>query len=148
MQKIDTVLAMKDVEKRAAAAAALTREAQTRATAAGALRNLAIQHASRIPNVVFARIYKTIGVSRSLYLRKVEEAPAVLAPLEGDPIAIATKAQKDWRKYHDIEKRAMALRNADIHRLLTYMSNADVATLTGLTTARIAQLRTGERVSA
>lgn len=95
--------------------------------------------------------YRTTGVSRSLFVRIISRAPADLDPI-AHPDKAARKHAEAVTKYDTVTEEARQIRDDAITTCLTPvadgglgMSNADVARLTGLTTARIAQMRLGRR---
>jgi hypothetical protein len=96
-----------------------------------------------------ADVYNLIGVARNLFVRMMARMPDTLPEFD-DPRAEAKAAARDVRRYNQIADDVRALRDAATDDLLngrsgTRMSNADVSRLTGLTTARVAQLRLGTR---
>lgn len=96
-----------------------------------------------------ADVYNLIGVSRTLFVRMMARMPDDLPRLD-DPEAVAKAAVKDMRKFDALVDEAVKIRNEAVEVLLNgtgaaRVKNADVARLTGLTTARVAQLRLGTR---
>jgi dienelactone hydrolase len=98
-------------------------------------------------------VYKhTIGVSRGLFVRLLHRAPNQLPEIE-NAREVALMAKEDCQMYDAINVDARIIRDEAITVLLNgdrkagikAISNADVARLTGLTTARVAQLRYGTR---
>lgn len=97
-----------------------------------------------------ADVYKPMGVSRAALIEMIEDLPEQLPKLR-NPDQALLDARADVDRYTAIEAAARNVRNRAVDRLLhgdgttTTMSNADVARITRLTTARIAQLRKGTR---
>lgn len=93
-------------------------------------------------------VYTLIGVSRTLFVRMMARMPERLPKMD-DPQAQAKAAARDVLRYAKIVDEAIEVRDEAVDELLNgrgeRMSNADLARLTELTTARVAQLRVGVR---
>lgn len=96
-----------------------------------------------------AEVYTLIGVARNLFVRMMGRMPENLPEMD-DPEAVAKAAAKDVRKYRQIAKDAVPVRDEGVEAMFygngtELRTNAYVARLTDLTTARVAQLRKGVR---
>lgn len=110
------------------------------------------------------QVYRdTIGVSKGLFVRmqhrETQELPTFTDPVTGEPMTleqvkeVGLEARAECEMYDAINLGARTIRDQAVHKLLngdrktgvTAISNADVARITGLTTARVAQLRYGTR---
>lgn len=154
MRTVNSVAKIADPMKRAAAAATLVRDADNAAVDARATRDMATIVAHLDQGATPVTLYRALGISRGLFNRMVQRAPQQRPPIE-DALAVATQAAKEVRKYERISAEARAIRDETALSLMNgrdtagnqvkMHSNADIARATGLTTARIAQIRTGTR---
>jgi hypothetical protein len=99
-----------------------------------------------------AEVYHLIGVSRALLVRMMKRLPEHLPPLHGDHTEVGKQATKEAEKWDRVADEALAYRDELAMSMLGQgddgvqrRRNAEVAQLTGLTTARVAQMRTGTR---
>lgn len=100
-----------------------------------------------------ADVYALIGVSRGLFVRMMKRMPPDTpdaSEYDGDPAKDAKAAAKDVQRFEAIENEVRPIRDEVLDDLLNGISgpaerNADIARLTDLTTARVAQLRLGTR---
>lgn len=155
MKSVASVAKIIDPMKRLTAAAALVREAEAAAERARAERDMAtiVAHLDQgVPPVVLYR--DTLAVSRGLFNRIIQRAPAE-RPTIDNAKAVAGKAAKQVRKFEAIVEQAREIRDTAALNLMNGrdeqgnrvppVSNADISRATGLTTARVAQMRTGTR---
>lgn len=155
MKSPDKVAAISDRTTRLTAACELLEQAEAKATEARALRDMATIVAHLDDGVSPVRLYRDVlGVSRALFNRVKQRAPAERPSIPNAEQA-AGKAAKKVAEYEAVADRARHIRDetaiammngaADDGSKVTPVSNADIARLTGLSTARIAQMRTGTR---
>lgn len=93
-----------------------------------------------------------MGISRGMFARLIRRAPAVLPDIP-NAYEVAKAARVECELYDAINDQARTIRdravavllNGDAKRGIQPISNADVARITGLTTARVAQMRYGRR---
>lgn len=154
MKSATTVAKIADPMKRVAAAAALVREAEAAAEDARAQRDMATIVAHLDQHVAPVRLYRdALQVSRGLFNRMVQRAPAQRPDIP-NAIDVAAKAAKAVRRFEERAEQAREIRDTAMLMLLnggedehgnavTPVSNADIARATHLTTARVAQMRTG-----
>lgn len=121
-------------------------EANARLAEAKAERAKAMEGVTYTPVDVYRDI---LGVSRGLFVRMTQRAPEQLPDIP-DAEQVATKAANDVDRYDALAAEALRIRNEVTDDLLNgltgpAMRNADIARMTGLTTARVAQLRLGTR---
>jgi hypothetical protein len=98
-------------------------------------------------NVAFepADVYKPLGISRARFIQMIDEMAGVKLPRMRNAPQVMEEAAREVDRLVEIQEACRAVRNASIEVLLRKHSNAVVARLIGLTTARIAQLRKGTR---
>lgn len=153
-----------DPVERLKAAAALTAEAETAAKERRSLRDMAVIVARLDHDVPPVRIYRDLDISRALFNRILQRAPsdadraAIVAEHPerfADPMATAATVVAEVRHFEQRVEEAREVRDALAQGLMNGedpdgkpvppVSNAEIARITGLTTARVAQLRTGGR---
>lgn len=149
MKSPTEIAAIPDAEARLDAAVAALRPLETKAERARADRDTAIQVAHKDQGVRKVVIYRdTLGIARALCERIVARAPAVRPDV---PNAL-TKAKKAHDRVTALKPTIEEYKQIRDATMLTLMngehggdpvSNADIARRTGLSTARVAQMRTG-----
>lgn len=153
MPSTATVRAIEDPAKRARAAARIVRDAEAKANEARYERDMAAVILHLREGWKPVEVYRALGVSRGLFVRMVQRAPADLPPM-ADPDKAMRKAARTVERLDTTCEEAREVRDEAAAGMLagkyrkpdgTLYRNADVARLTGLTTARIAQLRAGRR---
>lgn len=155
MKSVASVAKIIDPMKRLTAAAALVREAEAAAEHARAERDMATIVAHLDQGVRPVVLYRdTLAVSRGLFNRIIQRAP-VDRPEIPDAKTVAGKAARQVRKYEAIVEQAREIRDTAALMLMNgrdaqgnkvpTVTNADISRATGLTTARVAQMRTGTR---
>lgn len=156
---VDSVAKIADPLERVEAAEALVRLYRERMEAAHGLRDMAVVVAHLDHGVAPVALYRDVlGVSRGLFNRMIQRAPMKsLRPKFEDPIALATESDGAIARNKALMTRALALRDETAlllmnggtdpvsKRKVTPIPNADIARVTDLTTARVAQIRTGTR---
>jgi hypothetical protein len=154
MQTVARVKKIADPVKRVAAAARLTDEAGWEADKARTRRDLAAVTLRRVHNWRQVDVRNLLGCSRALIVRIEERAPDVIEPEIQDPENVIREAMPVIERYAAIEAAARDIRDAVVSDMLTgeikrpdgrVYTNAEVARMTGLSTPRIAQIRTGNR---
>ena len=157
MQSIDKVRAISDPLERVAAAADLVRKAEERADAARSMRDMATIVAHLDDGVPPVTLYRDVlKCSRGLFVRIIQRAPAK-RPKMDNAVDQARESAAAVRRHEDVIEQARAIRDETALLLMnggkdpvtkkkiTPVQNADIARATGLTTARVAQVRTGTR---
>ena len=96
-------------------------------------------------------VYEMLGVSRNLVNRLLMRMPTAPLPDMADPARVAKRAHAQMPEVEETLSKAREIRDTAALMLMSGegengeefapVSNADVARVTGLTTARIAQLR-------
>lgn len=130
-------------------------EAKTAATEARARRDMAVIVAHLDQGVAPVTLYRdTLKCSRTMFNKIIMRAPEN-RPEIPDALEVARQATKDAARYDEIEDKAHRLRDETAGMLMNGLTvdgkrvppvpNAEIARRTGLTTARVAQLRTGTR---
>jgi hypothetical protein len=89
-------------------------------------------------------VYKPMGISRARFIQMMDEMSGEL-PRMRNATQVMTDSAREVERLVIVQAKSRDVRNAAIDTLLRKHSNADVARLTGLTTARMAQLRQGTR---
>ena len=154
MQTVAKVRKIADPVKRMAAAARLTEEAGWEADKARTRRDLAAVTLQRLHGWKQVDVRKLLGCSRALIVRIEKRAPDVIDPEIKDPEKVIREAMPVIARYAEIEAAAREIRDAVVSDMLTgdirrpdgrVYTNAEVARMTGLSTPRIAQIRTGHR---
>jgi hypothetical protein len=153
MRTPEAVRLIQDPEKRLAAAHQAYVEARTRLKDARQRRAVAGVALRYQPGRTQASVLRELAVSRALYVRWerrwAEEARAV-----DNPERAASQATKDLEKWSAVASEMREIRDDVVDDMLNgglrrrdgaRFRNADVARITGLTTARVAQMRTGGR---
>jgi hypothetical protein len=133
--------------ERVSAAAALAEPAEAAADNARGARDLAACWAHLDDGVPAVTMYRDVlGVSRSLFVRIIQRAPADRPPVKRAKAVAKAKAVK-VREFEEVAEAAREIRDTTALLLMNEgnVPNAEVSRRTGLTTARIAQLRTGTR---
>lgn len=95
-------------------------------------------------NLSAAAVWRdTLGISRSLWSRIVKDEDIKVGTY-ADPAGVARREAELTRKFDRLATDAQKVRDETARELMNSQGvpNADVARITGLTTARIAQLRT------
>lgn len=157
MRSVDDVRAIPDPLERVAAAAELVRKAEERADAARSMRDMATIVAHLDDGVSPVTLYRdTLQCSRGLFVRIIQRAPAKRAKMD-NALAQAGESAAAVRRHEAVIEQARAIRDETALLLMnggkdpvtkakiTPVSNAEIARATGLTTARVAQVRTGTR---
>jgi hypothetical protein len=156
---VDAVSKIPDPLERVEAAEALVRLYRERMEAAHGLRDMAVVVAHLDHGVAPVVLYRDVlGVSRGLFNRMIQRAPMKsLRPKFEDPVALAKESDGAIVRNKALMKRAETLRNDTALLLMNGgtdpvtktkvepVTNAKIAKATDLTTARIAQIRTGTR---
>jgi hypothetical protein len=147
-------------EKRVKAASRRVREFNEKAEQARLLRDTAVVSLHAHEGWPPVECYRLIGVSRGLFVRMMDRARTVAQetgqgiPKVANAQKVAAKAARDLNRYEGTLLRERDARDEDAEAMLngrirkadgTVYRNADLARLTGLTTARVAQLRQGTR---
>lgn len=85
----------------------------------------------------------TLGISRSLWTRIVHD-PTAKASSYADPASVARREAELTRRFDQLAGEAQRVRDETARELMNRQGvpNAEVSRMTGLTTARVAQLRT------
>lgn len=153
MRRPADVRRIHDRTERLAAATELLAEVEAKRDQARSLRDMAMIVAHLDQGVQPVHIYRdTVGVSRGLFNRVIQRAPDK-RPVIPNAVEVAGAAQADLKKWVALVDEVMDIRDdlalsmmngvADDGGRTTPVSNANVARITGLTTARVAQMRTG-----
>lgn len=87
-----------------------------------------------------ADVYKPMGISRARFIQMMDEDPGE-PPKMRNASQVLIEASQAVQRLVEIQDEARAVRDPAIDALLMKKSNADVARITGLTTAFIAMLR-------
>jgi hypothetical protein len=145
---LGTVRKIKDPMERVKAAATLVEDAQRRGDEARRQRDMYALHLDKVLGWRPVDIVRQVQVSRSLYVRIRDRYPTVLVEkaksLTGDVPALAKAAGAEAVKWDRIAAEGIEIRDAAIEEAINGgIRNAEVARATGLSTARIAQIRTG-----
>jgi len=141
-----SVVKIKDPLLRATRAAEIVHDAQERAEATRNARDLAALHLERVQHWRPVDIVDLIGVSRGLFVRIRQRGPAHL-PVIDNAEDVARTMGEETIKWDTLAKQAGLVRdNAIYEARQAGISNADLHRATGLTTARIAQLKHGPQV--
>lgn len=154
MKTPEEVKALTDRRERLATATDLHRKAREKRKKALALRDMAAIVANADHGVDPVVLYRGMKMSRGLLNRILQRTPvAEKRPTMADPVRTAIKAAEDVRTWRAQEKAYRDLRDATAIAMMNGVGddgdrvppvpNAEVARITGLTTARVAQLRTG-----
>jgi hypothetical protein len=151
MTELRDVRRVRDPLKRIAAAAALAREAEEIAEEARARRDRAAVVLRHDYDMTPVAIYRDVlGMGRSLFNRILDRTEVPVSeggalPLVEEVIEQAKADSETVRKYDEIATKARDIRDTTALDLIDSgkASNADVSRVTGLSTARIAQLRKG-----
>lgn len=152
----EQVAAIENPVERLTAAADLVRASEQRAEGARSMRDMAAIYAhldDGVPPVVMYR--DVLQCSRGLFVRMVQRAPAKRDRFE-DAVSQARESAEAVRRHEATIEAARVIRDETALALMNgwkdpysgekhLLSNADVARATGLSTARIAQMRTGTR---
>lgn len=155
MTPIDKARALPDPAKRAQASARLNRAAQERADTARVERDRAAVSLHLHYGWKPVQVYRALDVSRSLFVRMCERVTAD-GPLRRVPDAekVMRRAAATVARNDAIVEESREVRDEAAIGMLSGFyrkpdggayRNAEVADLTGLTTARVAQLRHGSR---
>lgn len=157
MTPLERARVIEDPLKRVKVAAELARKAEERAERARQVRDMAACVAHLDDGVPPVEMYRDVlECSRGLFVRIIQRAPAERPDMKAARRQAAESA-KAARRHEEVIEGARALRDETILLLLNGgtdpvtgtpvapISNADVARATGLTTARVAQVRTGAR---
>lgn len=157
MRSVESVRAIADPLERVAAAAELVRKTEVRADAARGIRDMATIVAHLDDGVSPVTLYRdTLQCSRGLFVRIIQRAPAK-RPHMTDALAQARESAQAVRRHEAVIAEARAIRDETALLLMNggtdpvtgkrvvAVANADIARATGLTTARVAQVRTGTR---
>lgn len=148
MRTPDELAAIQDPNERLDAVVAALTPLEKKVERARADRDTAVQVAHKDQGVAKVVLYRDLGVARALVERIVARAPAVRPDL---PNALA-RAKRAHAKVVELTPTIEALKAVRDPTMLTLLngtydgdavSNADVARRTGLSTARVAQMRTG-----
>lgn len=144
--------AVADPRERAEQAAELVRYAHAHAEKARLERNRAALAMYNQDGMSAATVWRdTLGISRNLWNRVLDRWDAgEIEPAEGltDPRGAAKRAADRVRHWEKVEEEARAIRDEVALDLMdgSYggppLRNAEVVRLTGLTSARVAQMRT------
>ncbi len=135
-------------EKRAASAARAVARAEQKVAAAREERDAAAHHLLRNEGWPPVRVYSLIGMSRGLFARMIaaREQRSADVPAVQNPERVAKRAAAAFVKAKAAEETARRERSEAVEEMLARGdSNADVARASGLTTARITQVRQGRR---
>lgn len=157
MQSFETIASIADPLERLKAAAERLRTLEQRAEAARGMRDMATIVAHLDDGVPPVTLYRdTLKVSRGLFVRIIQRAPAKRPRIE-DAAEQARESAEAVRRHEKNIEPVRALRDETALLLMNGgkdpvtgskvvpVSNADIARVTGLTTARVAQVRTGTR---
>jgi hypothetical protein len=149
--------AIEDPLVRVEKAAEVVRKAEVRADAARSMRDIATVVAHLDDGVSPVTLYRdTLECSRGLYVRIIQRAPSQ-RPKMDDALAQARESAQAVRRHEAVIEEARLVRDETALLLMnggtdpvtgnkvTPVSNAEIARATGLTTARVAQVRTGTR---
>lgn len=157
MLSVDEVRALADPLERVEKAAELVRKAEERANNARSMRDMATIVAHLDDDVPPVTLYRdTLECSRGLFVRIIQRAPSKRPKMEGALDQARESAQAVRRHEATIEaariirdETALLLMNGGKDPVtgakVAPVSNAEIARATGLTTARVAQVRTGTR---
>jgi hypothetical protein len=150
-----TIAAIADPLERLKASADLVRKSEEYAERARAMRDMAaiVAHLDDdVPPVVLYR--DVLECSRGLFVRIIQRAPAKRPKID-DALDVTRESAAAVRRHEEIATAARQVRDETAMLLMSggtdpisgeevkAITNADVARATGLTTARIAQMRTG-----
>lgn len=157
MRSPDDLRSIPDPIERIAAAAEVVRKAEERAEAARAMRDRATIVAHLDDGVPPITMYRDVlDCSRGLFVRIIQRAPAK-RPKMDDAIEQARESALAVKRHEATIEAARVVRDETALLLMNGgtdpvtgekvrpVSNARIADATGLTTARVAQVRTGTR---
>jgi len=157
MRSVESVRSIPDPLERVEKAADLVHKAEERADNARAMRDMATIVAHLDHGVPPVTLYRdTLQCSRGLFVRIIQRAPAKRDKMD-DPVAQARESAAAVRRHEAVIEEARAIRDETALLLMNGgidpvsgqkvipVSNAEIAKRTGLTTARVAQVRTGTR---
>lgn len=157
MLSIDKVRALDDPIERVKAAAELVRKAEERADNARSMRDMAAVVAHLDDGVSPVTMYRDVlKCSRGLFVRIIQRAPSKRPKVE-DAVEVARESARAVKRNETVAEEARIVRDETAlllmnggkdpltRRKVVPVSNAHIARVTGLTTARIAQVRTGTR---
>lgn len=157
MRSPDDLRSISDPLERVAAAADLVRKAEVRAENARAMRDMAAIVAHLDDGVPPVTMYRDVlQCSRGLFVRIIQRAPAKRTKIDG-AVEQARESAAAVRRHEAVIEAAREVRDETALLLMNGgtdpvsgdevkpISNADIARATGLTTARVAQVRTGTR---
>lgn len=147
MPTVEKVRSLSDVEERAREAAKIVKAAEYKAKLERTKRDIAAVVLVKRDDELPIRVAELIGVSRGLMFRMFDHMEEADLPEIDDPRKTAEKAGKAVQKWDAQAEEAREIRDEAIMAMLgsPRWRNADVARITGLTTARIAQMRQGKR---
>jgi hypothetical protein len=141
---LGSIRRIKDATERAVAASNYILDLTEEANRARTERDHAAVYLNRMEGWTPIKVYTTLGVSRGLFVRMMSRAPKALTPMTDAVdrgIAAANKVvELDERIAEAVEVRDEAILTA---LLDDGVRNCDMARATQLTTARIAQIKTG-----
>lgn len=92
-----------------------------------------------------ADVYKPMGVSRARLIQMMEEVSVEGLPRMRNATQVLEDTSREVERLVAIQREVSAIRNAVLDVLLASNSNAEVARMTGMTTARVSQYRNGTR---
>jgi hypothetical protein len=139
------LLAVDDPRERLRLAAESARLAAERGDKAREKRNAAARQLAQTRKAV--RVWKdTLGITRNLWTR-IEQEPGGKVGTYKDPEGVARSASEETRRWDKVATDARRIRDETATGLMNGAygppaRNAEVVALTGLTSARVAQLRT------
>ena len=156
MSNIEKIRSIEDPIERLAAASELAKKAEERAERARAMRDMAAVVAHLDDGVAPVTLYRDVlGCSRSLFVRMIQRAPAQ-RPKIAEAIEVARESAEAVRRHSAVASDARDVRDETALLLMVGgddpvsgaevapTTNADISRATGLSTARIAQMRTGD----
>lgn len=157
MLSVEDLRAIPDPLERVEKAAEVVRKAEVRANAARSMRDIATVVAHLDDGVSPVTLYRdTLECSRGLFVRIIQRAPASRPKMDG-ALAQARESAQAVRRHEATIEGAREVRDETALLLMNGgtdpatgakvepISNAEIARVTGLTTARVAQVRTGTR---
>lgn len=157
MLSADDLRKIDDPMERVEQAAAVVHKAEERAEAARSMRDMATIIAHLDDGVPPVTLYRdTLECSRGLFVRIIQRAPAKRPKME-NALEQARESARAVRRHEATIEEARTIRDETAlllmnggtdpvtKRKVAPVSNAEIARATGLTTARVAQVRTGTR---
>jgi hypothetical protein len=90
-------------------------------------------------------VYKPMGITRGRFIQMIEELADVQLPRMQNPMDVLEKESKIVARLVSIKDEVTPIRTSTFEKLLKVHTNLEVHRLTGMSTARVAQIRNPKR---